>query len=111
MPPDVLDRLPSFLSSLLRLPPLERAHLLARQFYDLEVAERDRLEGTLHWHANIQGTDLEHASTDHEFKKYGISAGVELGSLNRFKNIFPVRPLRVFILFYARLLTSFILPA
>ncbi|KAL8292921.1 hypothetical protein RQP46_000615 [Phenoliferia psychrophenolica] len=89
-----LARLPPFLTSLIRLQPLERAHRLAKQFYDLEVAERERLEGALHWHANVQGTDSEH--TDHnEFKKFGISAGVELGSLNRFKNIFPYDHARV----------------
>lgn len=88
--PELLAHLPPFLSSLMHLPPLERAHRLAKQFYDLEVAERERLEGALHWHANVQGTDQEH-SDRHEFQKFGISAGVELGSLNRFKNIFPVQ--------------------
>lgn len=91
--PDALAHLPPFLTSLLQLQPLERAHRLAKQYYDLEVAERERLEGALHWHANVQGTDSEH-SDNHEFKKFGISAGVELGSLNRFKNIFPVSTLR-----------------
>ena len=70
---------------------MERASLLARQFYDLEVAERERLEGTMNWHANVQGKEFE-AEENHEgFKKFGISAGVELGNANRYKNIFPVR--------------------
>ena len=85
----ILAHLPHFLSALILLPPLERAHRLAKQFYDLEVAERERLEGALRWHATVQGTDSEHTDY-HEHQKFGISAGVELGSLNRFKNIFPV---------------------
>ncbi|KAM0753889.1 hypothetical protein T439DRAFT_322774 [Meredithblackwellia eburnea MCA 4105] len=93
-PPELFAHLPPFLCALLRLPPMERAYRLARQFYELEAAERERLEGTLSWHANVQGTHLEH-SQDHQFKKFGISAGVELGSLNRFKNIFPYDHARV----------------
>lgn len=70
---------------------MKRAELLARQFYELEVAERERLEGTLNWHATVQDKENESNVEAQRFKKFGISAGVELGSLNRFKNIFPVR--------------------
>lgn len=80
------------------MSPLDRAQQLARQFYDLEVAERERLEGTMHWHAHVQAA--EEAATAATptagglasgFRRFGISAGVELGHLNRYKNIFPVR--------------------
>lgn len=61
------------------------------------MAERERLEATFNWHAKVQGTEgaaTEAGKQEHErYKKFGISAGVELGSLNRFKNIFPVRDL------------------
>ncbi|KAK4705633.1 tyrosine-protein phosphatase 2/3, partial [Phenoliferia sp. Uapishka_3] len=93
--PSTLSRLPPFLASLIRLSPTERAQLLAKQFYDLEVAERERLEGTLNWHANHQGKEDEHTTEGYEYKKFGISAGIELGSLNRYKNIFPYDHARV----------------
>lgn len=85
-----LALLPPFLVSLLKLTPMERAQLLARQFYELEVAERERLEGTLNWHATVQHVDGEKIEENSQYRKFGISAGVELGNLNRFKNIFPV---------------------
>ncbi|KAI5479261.1 protein tyrosine phosphatase [Pseudohyphozyma bogoriensis] len=87
--PELFALLPPFLASLIRLQPIERARLLARQYYDLEFAERERLEGTLKWHADLRGQDIETAEDTQGFKKYGISAGFELGTLNRFKNIFP----------------------
>ncbi|KAK4057108.1 phosphotyrosine-specific ptp2-like protein [Microbotryomycetes sp. JL221] len=93
--PEVVARLPAFLSKLVSLEPMQRAQILARQFYELEVAERERLEGTLNWHTNVQGREDEHNKAQQKFEKYGISAGVELGSLNRFKNIFPYDHSRV----------------
>lgn len=91
VPTQLLPLLPPFLRSLLSLAPLERAQILARQYYELELAERERLEGTLAWHANEQGK-ADGIGEESTYKKFGISAGVELGGLNRFKNIFPVRP-------------------
>lgn len=81
--------IPPFLLALIALPPIARAEHLARQFYELEVAERERLEGTLNWHATVQGKEEGEGETE-GYRKFGISAGVELGGLNRFKNIFPV---------------------
>lgn len=89
-PSALLSLLPPYLVRLLELEPMNRAEVLARQFYELEVAERERLEGTLNWHATVQGRENESNKAAQRFQKYGISAGVELGSLNRFKNIFPV---------------------
>lgn len=46
----------------------------------------------MHWHAHIQGKEgIDNPEDAARFGKYGISAGVELGNLNRYKNIFPVR--------------------
>ncbi|GAA5926215.1 uncharacterized protein JCM15063_000218 [Sporobolomyces koalae] len=108
--PDVPDHLfaslPPFLQELLQLSPSSRADKLARQYYELEVAERERLEGTFRWHARHTSIDdtarpadgLKAGSESPEtrmWKKFGISAGVELGALNRFKNIFPYEHRRV----------------
>ncbi|GAA5897699.1 uncharacterized protein JCM6883_006789 [Sporobolomyces salmoneus] len=111
MPSDLVPTLPQFLQDLLALEPMQRADKLARQFYELEVAERERLEGTFRWHAkhtavesaphtrvgrNGQGLDDgEESPETQQWKKFGISAGVELGGLNRFKNIFPYEYRRV----------------
>lgn len=103
MPSDLVPTLPAFLQDLLALNPMQRADKLARQFYELEVAERERLEGTFRWHAKHTAVESaphvsggrtseggEESPETRQWKKFGISAGVELGGLNRFKNIFPV---------------------
>ncbi|KAM0790722.1 hypothetical protein ACM66B_004577 [Microbotryomycetes sp. NB124-2] len=95
VPDKVYSQLPKFLSKLLKLEPMQRARVLARQFYELEAAERERLEGTLNWHTHVQGRESDSNKAQQKFEKYGISAGVELGSLNRFKNIFPYDHSRV----------------
>ncbi|GAA5883795.1 hypothetical protein JCM16303_002377 [Sporobolomyces ruberrimus] len=112
VPPHLLPTLPQFLQDLVSLSPMQRADKLARQFYELEVAERERLEGTFRWHARHtavesapqaarsgkDGKELdegEETPETRQWKKFGISAGVELGGLNRFKNIFPYEYRRV----------------
>ncbi|SCV71469.1 BQ2448_3057 [Microbotryum intermedium] len=95
IPAHLRPHLPPFLSALIALPPFERARVLAYQFYELESAERKRLQGALNWHANVQGKDGEHGHESAKYQKFGISAGVELGGLNRFKNIFPYEHARV----------------
>ncbi|GAA6020629.1 hypothetical protein JCM11491_001127 [Sporobolomyces phaffii] len=111
MPAHLIPTLPQFLQDLLALDPMQRADKLARQFYELEVAERERLEGTFRWHARhtaVQSAPQATAGRDgrpleegeespetRQWKKFGISAGVELGGLNRFKNIFPYEYRRV----------------
>ncbi|GAA5945089.1 hypothetical protein JCM3775_000905 [Rhodotorula graminis] len=112
VPPAVAGALPSYLQALLRLSPMSRADRLARQFYELEVAERERLEGMFRFHAQqtaleageagsgqkggAQGGAAAKSDSDGEhWAKFGISAGVELGHLNRFKNIFPYEHSRV----------------
>ncbi|BGP18469.1 phosphotyrosine-specific ptp2-like protein [Rhodosporidiobolus nylandii] len=109
VPPTILPSLPPYLRSLVLLSPTSRADRLARQFYELEHAERERLEGTFRWHSaqtaaegSRPSPEDEEAATKEEkrrekekWAKFGISAGLELGNLNRFKNIFPYEHARV----------------
>ncbi|GAA5899797.1 hypothetical protein JCM6882_005437 [Rhodosporidiobolus microsporus] len=117
VPARVLSTLPPFLRSLIHLSPAARADRLARQFYELEAAERERLEGTFRWHAQqteaegrrarmgrggAGGKEQEETAEavkereeGEKWGRFGISAGVELGNLNRFKNIFPYEHARV----------------
>lgn len=120
VPSNYLSALPPYLRSLVDLSPMSRADRLARQFYELEAAERERLEGTFRWHSKYPGGQSEAlrewqkqqqqqqqqeaeegtgAEEEEEaqvraeaekWERFGISAGVELGNLNRFRNIFPV---------------------
>lgn len=111
--PSLIPHLPPFLRTFVYLSPMSRADRLARQFYELEAAERERLEGTFKWHSRqttvsaARAREARGAADEGEgarrtaegdaddeqkrWEKFGISAGVELGNLNRFKNIFPVR--------------------
>lgn len=110
--PSLIPHLPPFLRTFVYLSPMSRADRLARQFYELEAAERERLEGTFKWHSRqttvsaARAREAREAADEREgarrtaeddvdeqkrWEKFGISAGVELGNLNRFKNIFPVR--------------------
>ena len=96
LPESLLRVLPRSLARLVRATPRARAERLAREFYEIEAAERDRLTGVLNWHAHYQGNDKACATAEGAqkcamFERFAISAGVELGNLNRFKNIFPVR--------------------
>lgn len=53
----------------------------------------------MNWHANVQGKEVEGEMEREEgWKKFGISAGVELGNANRYKNIFPVRYHSVYVM-------------
>ncbi|GAA5969558.1 hypothetical protein JCM11641_008158 [Rhodosporidiobolus odoratus] len=117
VPPALLPRLPAFLRSLICLSPMDRSDRLARQYYELEAAERERLEGTFRWHSEQTAVESTSSGKDgaadskggeadvaarkkrqeekEKWEKFGIFAGVELGNLNRFKNIFPYEHARV----------------
>lgn len=59
VPSNYLSALPQYLRSLVDLSPMSRADRLARQFYELEAAERERLEGTFRWHSRYPGGRTE----------------------------------------------------
>jgi hypothetical protein len=80
-----VDLLPPFLQSFAKLSPQKRAERLAREFHDLELMEQKRMQKLMDWHANVQ-TQTAGASNP-----LSISAGVEMGHLNRYRHIFPVR--------------------
>ncbi|GAA6058238.1 Tyrosine-protein phosphatase 3 [Rhodotorula toruloides] len=118
--PSLIPSLPSFLRTYLSLSPMSRADRLARQFYELEFAERERLEGTFKWHSrqSVVGASRAAEEEDREaeteedqekrWEKFGISAGVELGNLNRFKNIFPYEHARVRLQYHSPSATDYV---
>ncbi|KAI8451666.1 hypothetical protein BY996DRAFT_3628559 [Phakopsora pachyrhizi] len=148
-PKEYLYLLPDFLSDLILKDPIDRARLLAHQFYDLEIAEQRRLQDVMRWHcsqkthissssssssnntSNIVSNDstaLNRTSNKSIFKNFSssgssklrdhqkldrkpnldggvlggienhpfsISAGVELGYKNRYRNIWPWEHTRI----------------
>ncbi|MBW0479322.1 hypothetical protein O181_019037 [Austropuccinia psidii MF-1] len=118
-PSQDLTRLPPFLRRLLQDPPHARAQRLAHEFHDLEMAEQRRLQDVMQWETS-RGTSLSHSSSfqllttpsnktfnAHTLSHQGgilegvaqhpfsISAGVELGYKNRYKNIWPYEHARI----------------
>lgn len=99
------------------MTPKTRASKLHKEYFDIEQAEQRRLQKVLNWHcqqsvvvdsrveaakaaakekeaqekgngdAQMQTDDKEENPTYHPFS---ISAGVEKGHLNRYKNMWPV---------------------
>jgi hypothetical protein len=74
------------------LSPMSRADRLARQFYELEAAERERLEGTFRWHSvPTFPLPLEPAPPPPprpQFPPPLLAAAAAAAA--RFRNIFPV---------------------
>ncbi|KNE96436.1 hypothetical protein PSTG_10267 [Puccinia striiformis f. sp. tritici PST-78] len=110
-PTQDLPRLPPFLRRLLQDSPIERARRLAHEFHDLEMAEQHRLEDVMRWESNRSANSLNRTSSNHHSKTmsevplganrhhhhhpFSISAGVELGYKNRYKNIWPYEHTRI----------------
>lgn len=92
--PRSLEQLPPWMRKLLAESEMERANRLAHEFYDLEKAECSRLQEVMKWHCGAGGKqgEGEAAADSHPFS---ISAGVELGYKNRYKNIWPWEHARV----------------
>ncbi|KNZ48590.1 hypothetical protein VP01_554g5 [Puccinia sorghi] len=118
-----LPRLPPFLRRLLQDSPLKRAQRLAHEFHDLEMAEQHRLEDVMRWESNRSAASLSsyfnsspsisasqpsltgqqpHSkaqegslSVNRHHHPFSISAGVELGYKNRYKNIWPYEHARI----------------
>lgn len=80
-----VDIMPGFLKSLVQAHPTQRARRLASEFHQLESLEQSRLSDVMQWHSASQRDSSESAQNP-----LSISAGVEKGHLNRYRNIFPV---------------------
>jgi hypothetical protein len=90
--PEFVRRLPPFLARFVSKSPMERSRQLATEFHRVEDAERRRLEDVMAWHTSTSG-EQRHRTSSPERGNYhplSISAGVEKGHLNRYRNIFPV---------------------
>lgn len=113
-----VKHLPKFLRSLINLSPKSRAEKLHKEYFDIEQAEQRRLQRVLDWHCQqsvvVDLTKLEkdrqHAPDekdkgkdgvktdrpgDSSYHPFSISAGVEKGHLNRYKNMWPYEHARV----------------
>lgn len=97
--------LPAFLRNLVDESPEQVASRLAHEFESVERDEQRRLQGIMDWHARgsrqwCKDDQLKmeedfchdrksHGSRDIEYFPFSITAGVERGSKNRYKNIWP----------------------
>lgn len=99
------DELPGFLRELVQMPEKESMDLLADQFYRIELGEQQRLQAVMQTLSKNNGCEPDDTTTTarnadevEQFmardcgKKYypfSITAGVERGTKNRYKNIWP----------------------
>jgi protein tyrosine phosphatase len=98
---------PPFLQDICRLSPKSRAVKVNTEFFDVEQREQRRLQGILDWHcqqsvtAPVKSRDDSTKDSDvvmkdkqdehdQDYHPFSISAGVEKGHLNRYKNMWPV---------------------
>ncbi|WVW84244.1 hypothetical protein I302_106274 [Kwoniella bestiolae CBS 10118] len=112
-----VEELPQFLRNLATMPEKESMDQLANQFYDLELNEQKRLQTVMEWHSKGSGMALgaeagkeswaekrhndaqevsrltnwngEEATLQDDYFPFSITAGVERGTKNRYKNIWP----------------------
>ncbi|OCF74348.1 hypothetical protein I204_04719 [Kwoniella mangroviensis CBS 8886] len=112
-----VEDLPDFLRDLATMPEKDSMDQLAKQFYDLELNEQKRLQAVMEWHSNASGMLLsdkagkeswaekrhhdaeevqrltnwngEEATLQDDYFPFSITAGVERGTKNRYKNIWP----------------------
>ena len=108
---DIIPHLPPFLQTLVRLSPRSRARKLHTEYFELEQNEQKRLQKVLDWHCEQsqgslvvsqadQVSQTESKPSEHtprraeskgdQYHPFSISAGVEKGHLNRYKNMWPV---------------------
>ena len=115
--PELRAHLPRFLQTLVDLTPRSRSEKLHREYYDVEQNEQKRLQKVLDWHCtqsavveigsegsssakgkNGKAADSAKSPKQHQaidtskasYHPFSISAGVEKGHLNRYKNMWPV---------------------
>ncbi|WWC94473.1 hypothetical protein V866_001319 [Kwoniella sp. B9012] len=112
-----VEDLPEFLRDLATMPEKDSMDQLAKQFYDLELNEQKRLQAVMEWHSKGSGMMLndkagkeswaekrhhdaeevqrltnwngEEATLQDDYFPFSITAGVERGTKNRYKNIWP----------------------
>lgn len=105
LPEDVQKRaneLPKFLRDLVQLSDSESSELLARQFYEIERSEQQRLQSVMDILSQDCTTVTQPAGDSptndptvvcndpsQPYFPFSISAGVERGTKNRYKNIWP----------------------
>lgn len=107
LPDDIQRRaaeLPPFLRELVEEPPELASTRLAHEFESIEREEQQRLQGIMDWHTrgSRQWCDEDQRKLDdgfeyareqgaagEEYFPFSITAGVERGSKNRYKNIWP----------------------
>ena len=106
--PSVLVHMPVFLQDLIKLSPRQRAEKIHKEFFDIEQNEQKRLQKVLDWHCsqsvgpvvvesgskgrtgNKHGQEKAQEEDQDDYHPFSISAGVEKGHLNRYKNMWPV---------------------
>ncbi|OCF39291.1 hypothetical protein I317_06916 [Kwoniella heveanensis CBS 569] len=112
-----VEDLPEFLKNLATMPEKDSMDALAKQFYELELSEQKRLQAIMEWHSKGSGGALgdragaedwiekrrndadevrrladwkgEEARLPGDYFPFSITAGVERGTKNRYKNIWP----------------------
>ncbi|KIM34037.1 hypothetical protein M408DRAFT_325568 [Serendipita vermifera MAFF 305830] len=69
---------------------------LAMQFYRIELGEQRRMQGVMAHHSTESNTTPNVASSSrNDDYPYSITAGIEMGSKNRYRNIWPFEHARV----------------
>jgi tyrosine-protein phosphatase 2/3 len=74
----------------------ETGELLAMQFYRIELGEQRRLQGVMEHHSTESGHKSDSGpSAGVDGYPYSITAGIEMGTKNRYRNIWPFEHARV----------------
>jgi len=74
----------------------EAGETLAMQFYRIELGEQRRLQGVMAHHSTESGTGPNgRSSSGEDDYPYSITAGIEMGTKNRYRNIWPFEHARV----------------
>ena len=106
------EELPSWLRGLVTAPGKSSMDRLADEFYKIELHEQKRLQAVMDWHTKESGSQmpslliksgekddirrvvaeaspLSPKAGDKDYFPFSITAGVERGTKNRYKNIWP----------------------
>lgn len=77
------------------IDPVNGPRTIARRFYDIEQSEKIRLQGAFNRGLRSEQSPVQDTTGTQDEIKYSFFAGVELGSKNRYHNIFPYDHTRV----------------